>query len=59
MTTDLNPMPGVRDFTFLATASVLVTVKAANQQAARTAFSKVNGEEFGIDFTTAAWPQAR
>ncbi|WP_326742780.1 hypothetical protein [Streptomyces sp. NBC_01768] len=53
VTTDLNPMPGVRDFTFLATASVLVTVKAANQQAARTAFSKVNGEEFGIDFTTA------
>ncbi|MFF1678350.1 hypothetical protein ACFVYG_20210 [Streptomyces sp. NPDC058256] len=46
-----------RSFTFLATASVLVTIKGSNELTARAAYALINGEEFSIDFTTRAGHQ--
>ncbi|MFE7777728.1 hypothetical protein ACFU5O_28280 [Streptomyces sp. NPDC057445] len=46
-----------RTFTFLATAAVLVTLKAPTEQAARTAYEDINTQEFAVDFTTAAGHQ--
>ncbi|KNE78789.1 hypothetical protein AB0B04_18920 [Streptomyces xinghaiensis] len=40
-----------RSFTFLAGASVLVTIQGATEQAARTTYKEIT-EEFAIGFTT-------
>ncbi|MET9778615.1 hypothetical protein ABZ023_30925 [Streptomyces sp. NPDC006367] len=41
-----------RHFTFLANASVLVTITAPTQQEARAAYEELDQEEFAIGFTT-------
>ncbi|MGI5133830.1 hypothetical protein [Streptomyces sp. CA-106110] len=49
-----NPEPesSDRSFTFLATACVLVTIEASDEQAARAAYEKINDETFSINVTT-------
>ncbi|MEU1601190.1 hypothetical protein ABZ468_53085 [Streptomyces sp. NPDC005708] len=48
-----RPAPdGAREFTFTVPANVLVTIQARDEQEARAAYARINGETFSIDCTT-------
>ncbi|MGW9032727.1 hypothetical protein ACWGQ5_54155 [Streptomyces sp. NPDC055722] len=52
-----EPESDARSFTFLATACVLVTIEARDEQAGRAAYEGINDETFSINVTTRAGHQ--